>query len=219
MWRFTLVVAVLVVLPGCLETQAVKRTNQLNALDERVTKDYDVCIDGVVAANPEAIKMMRELGLGSDSSTIEKRLNRNFLSQSQKQLLMKVIDAREKCVRASLTAMRSLGFVHPAYVALQAFVTDATVLWLELLRDEVTVGEASGRITELDREYQINVQRGYADYNAAAQASHGAELAERERAYQRAMDDYARQQAIDAMNRPTQTNCNAVGNTVNCTTW
>lgn len=93
---------------------------------------------------------------------------------------------------------------------------ETTVL---LVQRKITWGEASRRGQERLSDLRQKLATADRQWIADLNASHQAEMAQRQAAADALMQLSAQQQMINAMNRPRQTNCYGFGNSVNCTSY
>jgi hypothetical protein len=94
---------------------------------------------------------------------------------------------------------------------------------LDLMQRKISWGDANKRRTVLMNEMRAKLQEAGAQLDRELAASHQAELAQRQRAWN-ALSQWAYQQQVlqqnqQLINRPVITNCSGAGSTIQCTSY
>jgi hypothetical protein len=104
----------------------------------------------------------------------------------------------------------------PIYVKL---LTKGIEITVDVVERKITLGEAARRSQAASADFQQNQAAANREWAADLNASHQAELAQRQAAADAMMQWSLQQQMINAATRPVVTNCNRFGSSVNCTTY
>jgi hypothetical protein len=159
-----------------------------------------------------------------DSDTARKRTMERNATASEKEDVVRLNTLAAVCRKNNL---ENFGRVHPDFVALLAkWYADDDELTLELLKDEVTIGEANAIGDNRIAERKAQSKDAGARITRQLETSPQAESADRQRAtaalrqwnYQQTLI-WQTQQTSDSANKPTITNCTYLGNSISCTSF
>jgi len=88
---------------------------------------------------------------------------------------------------------------------------------IKLLKDEVTIGQASSLWEEVYNSFMMEFHTIDANYVNAINQQHFGEVSARQRAAAQFQQQMLKQQQLNALQQPTITNCHMLGNNLTCT--
>lgn len=159
-----------------------------------------------------------------DSHPAKKLLIERNAAESEKDDLVRLNNLAAVCRKNNL---EYFGRVHDDFVALLAtWYAENDELILDLLKDEITIGKANEIANQRIAERKTQSDSAGTRITQQLETSQQAEMADRERAVA-AMRQWNHQQQLiwqnqqmsNSINKPTITDCNYIGNSVNCTTY
>ena len=133
----------------------------------------------------------------------------------------KLLAARfDDATRCRISYLNAISTVRPDLVAvyIDFYSKNATNVAM-LVERKITWAEAVRRGQSNSSDGRQKIALADHQWVADLNASHQAEMAQRQAAANAMMQWSAQQQMINVMNRPRQTNCYGFGNSVNCTSY
>lgn len=203
------------------QTSAQKQANTVMENLKITVQKLGVC-EKDVSANP----MYRPLGncfpSGGNAPTLMQLTNKKLPTDEEVQLIISWHNDRARCRVIRIEGlMNSVPGLVPSTVE---HYYDTDLVLADLIERKITWGEANKKFHALNLEFQQKWTQIAFDFMKELTASHQAELAQRQAAYNslqqwRQNQEVLRQnqQMIDSLNRPVITDCTRLGNSVHCT--
>ena len=202
------------VLSGCNQTVAQATFANQNAQASKAVADFKAC-RLQIRQDERFVSILKYLtDFETGQFTIEQLSNSNIPTAEEARLYAKFYDENLPCNAA---------FVQQ----ISAARPDTTTIFVEsqeqgkkIALDIVTRKISWGEFSKRASENNTSVKKALADADTQnrqqLQAENSEELAHRRQAAIAYLHAMQNQQLINAINRPTVTNCNAYGNSVNC---
>lgn len=210
--RATLFVATLVALTGCA-TQAQRQAQAISTSWQSISAQVQACVT-TVQLSEEAAPIRRHTPLKIQDATLQQLTDPAKATDDEIAAIYVTHPKVQECRSTELDALsRTTPIMVPVLVDL---FNRSDQNLIALLEKKITWGEGNQRQKDLFVEAQKSIAAAAQQINASLQQSHEAELARRQAAANALAQWAAQQQTINALTRPRITNCNAIGNTVNC---
>jgi len=155
--------------------------------------------------------------------------SKNKLTTNQKEILKEFLVFNAKCRQAAMQPLNGL----PHQIVQIQYYNLMDDVFLKLLKDEITIGQANEAKIKINIESLTNWRKVNEDLGARLQNSHNQEVNNAQRRAEIFMPYLMQQQLIQQQqqqnfyqqqmqqinnNRPINTRCNTYGNTIDCTT-
>ena len=232
-----IILALAMLLTGC---ESMQQKTQAQVEYERVSKQIsyrfekmDACI-AEVTKDPNVKKMYEEILAQSEKSTNKYQLMliNEKPTAEQIKVLMNALPVAKKCrERDGLSGL-------PYKIVDLKRSNALDMLYLKLLRSEITIGNANVEKSKIEADYATNWEQANNEMNARYNEMYNAEMTGRRQAAAAMMPYIMQQQQNTLMqqqlmyqqqmqniynnrqitNPTTTTNCSAFGNQINCTT-
>lgn len=201
-------------LGGCA-TGAQRQAQQTGAGLQDIKAEAKACFAAVRSKPEYQPLLVHSPDLDSGQPTMAQLTNETLPSPSEARLVAASYDDASRCrnrilsalsgVRPDIVPILSNTYIEGSTVT--ALLVQRKITWAESARrGQSRLGEMRQRLAEADRQWITDLN-----------ASHQAEMAQRQAAANALMQMSAQQQMINAMNRPVVTNCFRTGGFVNCT--
>lgn len=195
-------------LVGC-ETMTVAQQKWATTVSKLETgfTEQDACIDKAEADNPIDFSIVRSqvtyLEL-SASNKVDLMSDSKKINDSQVTALKKFISALNPCRHALLASQVGTNVYRISF----DYFNELDILYAKLLSKEITIGEFNKQKSQLVSQADNRAGNAVEDYRRTLMAEHNQEMNQLQQAA-----------AFMQMNRPVNTNCNQIGNLINCRSW
>ena len=140
----------------------------------------------------------------------------HYATEEEAKLLAAFHDEIDTCRRPNFEKIAN---VAPSVgVILTDVVIDADEITLQVIKRQITWGEANHKIQVGNSAAEKKILAAFQELDRELTASHQAELAQRQQALDALAQWAQQQQMINAINRPITTSCTHMGQVTNCTT-
>jgi hypothetical protein len=199
---------------GCA-TQAQRQYQTITTGNKTISDQMKVCA-AAVYNDPAAAPIRSHEPLDIREATLTQLADTSLASPTEIDAINTQYPKLKSCQRAELDALVNTtpGFV-PILTKAYSNGDDDTIL---LIQRKLTWGEYTKRRRDRFIALQTALQTEGQSVVAGLRQEHQAEMAQRQRAAEALAQWAQTQQLINAANRPVFTNCNAIGNSVNCMT-
>jgi hypothetical protein len=213
--RKTPVAAVCCLLSACA-TAAQQEIQRQNTILNDMKPSLDAC-SKAINDDPSYDQLRMKMRIGNEDASLQMLADKSKTTPQEIALLYKLYGAYQGCRKIILEAAAKAAPMRQ--VALIEIFTASDKIWADHVSGKTTWGEFNQARDAAKAAGAEKLQEAEAKINAGLQQSHQAEMAQRQRAADAMSAWSAQQQAIQAANRPRTTNCNVMGNTVDCTTY
>jgi hypothetical protein len=196
---------------------------------QRQTSTIKTVVHAAVAANKECIVALRSkpeyapllphlIPLENKGQPTMAQLgDDHYATKEEAKLLAAFHDETDNCKRPNIEKITS---VAPSVgLILTDVVIDSDDLALQVIKHEITWGQASHKMQAGNNAAQKKIVAAFQELDRELAASNQAELAQRQQALDALAQWSQQQQMINAFNRPITTNCSQMGRFTNCTTY
>ena len=215
--------AVVLALLGC-GIQSQKRAQHIESQLKYAISENETC-QAWLRKSDVYKRLDKILVLREDDSDVSRkiRIDRNA-EVSEKEDLLRLNNLAAVCRKNNL---ENFGRVHPEFAALLAgWYAESDEALLELLKEEVTIGEANELANKRMAERKTQSDAAGSRITQQLETFHQTQAADRQRAVA-AMQHWNDQQQLllqnhqvsDALTRPTITNCSYRDNSISCTNY
>jgi hypothetical protein len=209
-------------------TEAQKERNTFDAAGREGNEVAKACVDQV-KANPVYAGVLRRFPIFSmDQVPLSQLMDDTYATPEEGQALIALHDAAGSCRKARAAIWQT---VHPEGAAVQRAVeAPLAEIYAGLVQRQITWGEGIKRFRALGQAVQQQMAEVTNRRVQGIDQRHRAEQERRSQALQTLSNSlilqgqmqqqqFQNQQLINSMNRPVNTNCTRIGNSVNCTSY
>lgn len=214
----------LLIITGCATQSELRRDAMQKALDDAVKKQK-VCRDQMKSV-PSVIYTFNYIVVENDSSANKFALltSKEKLNKEMQQHLIGFMNENSKC---RILVIENASKIHAALlVPILESQRRIDNLYAKLLSNETTIGEFNQSLQDARSQFDREWSSAMASINKELAENHSYEIQNRQRAALIMQNWSAQQQQLyqnqmlyNNLNRPKYTNCNVLGNTVNCSTY
>jgi type III secretory pathway component EscV len=201
---------------GCT-TVAQRQAQQAGSATREAVAQSKAC-NAVIFAKPEYAPLIEHTpDPATGQATMALLTDESLISPQQAKLFGARHDELNQCRSRLLTALSA---VRPDVVLiLSSEYTNGAALAVQLVERKITWGEWARQGQALLNNARQQLAAADRKWIAELNASHQAEMGQRQAAAAALLQWSAQQQLINAANRPVVTNCNRLGSSVNCTSY
>lgn len=197
---------------GC-QTAAQHQFEAMKSGNEAAIAQSKAC-NTAVYDSPESASLRLHLPQNVNDATLQQLSDSSMVTPAEWQAILATHPKFQQCRKALLEALMSS---EPGAVPiLAASYNEIEDDLLALSDHKLTWGQYIRRARDRVTKTQASLQAEDRRVIAGLQQEHEAEIAQRQRAAEALAAWAQTQEMINAANRPVITNCNGVGNTVNC---
>jgi len=197
----------LLLMTGCAApTQAQRDQNAFIARGKKGVADSNECMVRINSSVAGWVVLNEVLFVDDASKNkFELMTAKNKLNPAQAQALKEYISAAVECRAVRLQALSG----SPLYGALSQYFDTLDSIYLQLLQGEMTIGEANIAKDKALKKTRISLQNAGSEMKKAVDSQSQQELEQRQQSAQRLMN-YLQS------HRTVNTNCTAIGNSIDC---
>jgi hypothetical protein len=198
---------------GACATQAQRQLQTIVQGNKAADAEYVACVTAIYSS-PASEPVRPHFPLKATDATLAQLADGSLVTADQAETIFSLHPQVQDCQRRFLTELMN---TTPAYVPIltddyNKFEDDL----LLLVQRKMTWGEFTKRRRDRAAAVQAAIQAISQRIMAGLEREHENEMARRQAAAQAFAQWAQTQQMINAVNRPVMTNCNAIGNMVNC---
>jgi hypothetical protein len=207
------VLAVCAALAACA-TDAQKQAETMQSGLEAARQGESACL-AQLRGTPAVARVLTVLALDEDDPAKLHKLSDPRTADDD--LRRDLVEAHQAVLPCRSTLKNGLAAVHPSYVevASATFAAQDRVL-LGLLNGQLTIGAANEGFLEINRLSRAAWLQTSGALDQQLADAHAAEMQQRAAVAMALQQWSVQQQMVESMNRPTTTNCTAIGNMLNC---
>lgn len=196
-------------------TAAQRQANQIQTVAKKATEELKACITDV-EQKPDYETIAPHLFSPANGfhPTMQQLADDTYPTKRDSQLIIKLHDDVLPCRQSAIQQLQSV--VPTIAEVLTEEWVESDQQTMKLVKRKTTWGESARQTQQLMVRTQKKLIDAAHQIDSGLAASHQAEMAQRQAASNALMEWSVQQQMINSMNRPTITNCNAMGNSINC---
>lgn len=221
------IILALILITGC-QTAAIKKAKWIHSNMQASTQQNKACIDNVTN-NPAYGNLFSHLPRPKDITP----MHMADTSRPTKEDVKNIIAIYNEDSQCRKEAIEDVSRIVPSLVPILVDAYRAyDLVTADLIERKISWGEANKRRSDVHSEAMKNLRAGMSRVVEELKMAHSAEISNRRAVInatadslnewgkqQQALADRAqKQQLIDSLNRPRSTNCQTIGNMVQCTT-
>ena len=224
--KLSAAILALLAFAGCA-TNSQKQWQYTNEALAEVVSEMERCTNAVRSSNPEPSSRLSNITLSGfdDPKTIQKMTIDRYMTESEK---ADVLQLKELTLPCEVATLEGASKIHPDLVTIFATrFSKSDERTIALIQDKITIGESNVMLKEYNLQASKEGREALKNIQQQLTQSHNAEMANRQAAinslqqwnYQQQqflLQNQQNQQMINAINKPTTTNCSYIGNTLNC---
>lgn len=225
--KLLLAILFLPILIAC-STRAQQQSSYLQKAYEDAVRKFEAC-QSVKNLNSDVQYVYKNILI--DNSQISQSSNKYELLSSSKKITkderQKFITFLDENTKCRVIGIEGLAKVHPSLVT--AVINShrrVDVIYGKLLAGEINIGEFNRELQQNSAQHQKEWDLAINNINSALANDHNYELQSRQQAAAalqnwslQQQQIYQNQMMLNNLNRPRTTNCNMIGNNVNCTSY
>ncbi len=222
-----LIILLLPILVGCATRAQQQSSNLQKAYQDAVDK-FDAC-QSVKNLNSDVQYVYKNILIDriqnpQSSNKYELLSSNKKMTKEDRQKFIVFLDENTKC---RVIGVEGLSKVHPSLVT--AVINShrrVDVIYGKFLAGEINIGELNRELEQNSAQHQKEWDVAISNINSALANDHNYEMQSRQQAAAAIQNWSLQQQQINQnqmmlnnLNRPRTTNCNMIGNSVNCTSY
>jgi hypothetical protein len=202
------------ILAGC-QTATQQRASHISTVVKQNTAQVKACV-GDAYNSPQAAAIRLRRPIDPADASLEQLNSKDYVSAEEVKALYALHDQIQRCRKASL---ENLVTVVPTIVPIMsAGYQEGDTALLALINKQMTWGQYLQDQQHAENDIKARMIAEWNRLQGEMQQSYQAEMQRRQAAAQAMANYLQNQQMINAINKPTYTNCSSFGNTTNCTT-
>jgi hypothetical protein len=215
-WPLLCLLAVVAVLTGCA-TAAQRQAQQSGVAIREAMTQFKACVVPILDKPEYAPLLVHTPDIDTGQHTMAQLTDETIPSVEDARLFGARFDDSNPCRSRLLTALST---ARPDVVPILArSYTHGSAIVVLIVERKITWAEAARRSQENSDNLREQLTLADRQWIADLNASHQAELAQRQAASSALMQWSEQQQLINSINRPVQTNCSHMGAVTNCTSY